>query len=550
MIRVKRLPWSTLGLFVLVAFGTFLRFYHLDGKVYWHDEAHTALRVSGYSGQEFVDAVFHGSIVTAEEVRHHFQHLDPAKGVADTLNALSGRPEHGPLYYLLSRFWAEWFDDLMVATRSLSALISLLLFPALYWLCRELFGTLPVGRVAVALAAVSPFHLLYAQEARQYALWAVITVASSAALPHALRRDTKGAWAGYTVTLVLGLYTHLLFAAVMAAHGIHVATRSRPECSHYGRQLIRYGLALAVSGLAFTPWIAVLAMHFSDVQSATQWMSWEVPTRELTTAWALHVHRLFVDFTGAEYALPLTLVLVGGSIHAVYRRAAPWAWRFLAVLIVLTLSVVILPDLMLGGMRSLHSRYLIPALLGIEICAAYWLASGLCAAAQPKRRFAQVAALLVFFAGGYSCLSIVQADTWHSKFVSYHNPEVARIINSAQRPVLISIHGDINPGEILSLSHLLEGTTRLLLLGSAQDPILPEEADKIFLLNPSEELQHALRSLYRLEPIYPAGRLWRVVREGEELVQVDEDALAEPEGDLPDLPDLLEPISLESSDTT
>lgn len=78
MVCVTRLRRPVVGLFVLVAFGAFLRFYHLDSKVYWHDEAHTALCVSGYSGQEFVDAVFYGGIVTAEKMRQ-FQRLAPPR---------------------------------------------------------------------------------------------------------------------------------------------------------------------------------------------------------------------------------------------------------------------------------------------------------------------------------------------------------------------------------------------------------------------------------------------------------------------------------------
>jgi uncharacterized membrane protein len=76
--------------------------------------------------------------------------------------------------------------DPVTAFRGTSALFGLLLPAAAFWLMRELFGRGPVPWVAAALVAFSPLHLLYAQEARQYALWMLLFLASSAALQRAL----------------------------------------------------------------------------------------------------------------------------------------------------------------------------------------------------------------------------------------------------------------------------------------------------------------------------------------------------------------------------
>ena len=71
----------------------------------------------------------------------------------------------------------------MTAIRSLSALISLLVFPSVYWLCRELFNVpLLVPGVAIALMAISPIQLVYAEEAQEYILWLVTILRSSALL--------------------------------------------------------------------------------------------------------------------------------------------------------------------------------------------------------------------------------------------------------------------------------------------------------------------------------------------------------------------------------
>ncbi|BCU08132.1 glycosyltransferase family 39 protein [Allochromatium tepidum] len=70
------------------------------------------------------------------------------------------------------------------------------LIPAVYWLTRELFGPGPAPWVAAALVACSPLQLLYAQEARQYALWMLLLTLSCLTLAIALRRGTWGNLAG------------------------------------------------------------------------------------------------------------------------------------------------------------------------------------------------------------------------------------------------------------------------------------------------------------------------------------------------------------------
>src|SRR5207248_4961479 len=96
-------------------------------------------------------------------------------------------------------------------------------FPGLYWLCRELFGCSRTAWMAVALLAVSPFHVLYAQEAREYSLWTVAILLSSAALLRAARLQTRRTWWAYAASVALGLYSHTLFVLVAGAHGAYMA---------------------------------------------------------------------------------------------------------------------------------------------------------------------------------------------------------------------------------------------------------------------------------------------------------------------------------------
>ncbi|NJL19611.1 MAG: hypothetical protein HC895_00380 [Leptolyngbyaceae cyanobacterium SM1_3_5] len=158
------------------------------------------------------------------------------------------------------RWWVDAIGQSTVSiVRSFSALTSLLVLPAVYWLAHELFVQIEAGRqylgsakrsqfdpqvretacwFAVALVAVSPYHLLYAQEAREYALWALLTAVSSALLLRSIRLQSPASWIAYSLSLILGLYTYLLMILVAIGHGIYVLLRDR----RLSRNVAAFGL--------------------------------------------------------------------------------------------------------------------------------------------------------------------------------------------------------------------------------------------------------------------------------------------------------------------
>lgn len=94
------------------------------------------------------------------ESLQNYQRVNLEKGISDTIKSWPvDDSQHPPLYYVMLRLWMQWFGDSVTITRSLSVLISLLVFPCIYWLCMELFESSLVGWVAIALIAVSPFHV-------------------------------------------------------------------------------------------------------------------------------------------------------------------------------------------------------------------------------------------------------------------------------------------------------------------------------------------------------------------------------------------------------
>ena len=203
-------PWRFLIITTLFI-GIFFRFANLDQKVYWVDEAATSRRISGYTETEVEKHIFDGRLIGIGNLQK-YQYPSAEKSAADTIKTLILEdPQHPPFYFVLLTTWLKFFGNSVTAIRSFSAIISLLTFPCIYWLCQELFQSKWVSWTAVALTTISPVHVVYAQEARQYTLWMVMILLSSAILLRAIRQKTKINWLIYALTVALGLYTHLFF---------------------------------------------------------------------------------------------------------------------------------------------------------------------------------------------------------------------------------------------------------------------------------------------------------------------------------------------------
>src|SRR5436190_18198994 len=79
-----------------------------------------------------------------------------------------------PVYYTLLHFWIRLLGHGEAQVRGLSLLCALAIIPLAWWGARALFGSRAAWMAAV-LAALDPFLTQYAQEARMYALVALLT---------------------------------------------------------------------------------------------------------------------------------------------------------------------------------------------------------------------------------------------------------------------------------------------------------------------------------------------------------------------------------------
>ncbi|NEP56542.1 MAG: hypothetical protein F6K31_05895 [Symploca sp. SIO2G7] len=407
-------PGCRLVLLTLLVLGVFFRLVNLEQKVYWHDEVYTSIRIAGYTGDEVGREIFTGQVIGVQELQT-YQRLSPDKGLDDTVKALVKHPEHPPLYYLMARFWVQLFGSSVAALRSLSAVISLLAFPSIYWLCWELFDSqraprnkscqfldetslsyspsspnspsdgmffyleVPnlVGWVAIALLTISPFHVIYAQEARQYSLWTVSILLANAALIRAIRLNNNKSWVIYATTLILGLYTSLFSILGAIGQGIYVVT---VEKFRWTKTVKSYLIASLIAAIAFAPWLLLIVTKWQSLQENTTWTKASISLLILIGCWFLNLSSIFIDlFFSSNHPLtyivpPILSVLVGYAIYFLYRHTPQQVWLLILTMILANILPLILPDLIFGGQRSASTRYFIPALLGIQLAVAYLFA--------------------------------------------------------------------------------------------------------------------------------------------------------------------------------
>ena len=178
----------------ILVVGAALRLWGLGSESLWHDEAWTWYLV-------------HDSL-------------------GDLLHRLIRSDAHPPLYFLLLWPWVK-LGDSETLLRLPSALLGIASLPLLYRLGRSLAGARE-GLVAMALLAVSPFHVMYSQEARSYSLLFFLCLLSLNLLVAVRRRPgDRHRWAALAAVTAAIVYTESLGVFFIIGEIVIAAARGR-----------------------------------------------------------------------------------------------------------------------------------------------------------------------------------------------------------------------------------------------------------------------------------------------------------------------------------
>ena len=448
--------WVAIGCLLL---GIGLRLWAIDHNILWHDEVLTAVSAAGHRLPVLQAREFANKLVMQPELAAY---LGPKGQPWHTVFAsVIGNPEHPPLYYLLTRFWMECFGSSAFALRSLPTIFGLAVFPALYWVCWELTRSPLVGWVAMALVALSPFHVLYGREAREYSLWAALLLVLGALLLRALRLteqaatwgDRVRAWWPYSLVLALGLYTSLLTVYVSVGQGLYVLWLDRGRLGWRVRSLVLAGLA---GGLLFLPWALVLLNHWEAARQLTAWMTaYEEPRIQVLRRLVIQTLRGFTDWVpvGAGWwGAGLFCAIALGSLIWIQRRLPRWVSGWVLSFTLVSTSLLVIPDLLDGGLRSISTRYWTPTYLGLQIAFAILIVQGLTHGPTLRRSLAAIGASLLLTISLNGSWQLITATTNWAKGISVSLPAFAEQINAAANPLVIADGFGYRAGNTIALA--------------------------------------------------------------------------------------------------
>ncbi len=394
---------------LLLAFG--LRFYRLGAQSLWNDEGTSV-------------ALAQRDLITITQ--------DAARDI------------HPPLYYWLLGAWVRLSGTGEAAVRSLSALLGVVLVALTFALGRLLAGHW-LGLGAAFLAAVNPFHVYYAQEARMYMLLAVLTAGAMLSLALLVDR-AKPALPAFVALVLLeaaGLYTHYSFAFVVAAlnlaYLLWLALTWRATASRGvpARPLAHWLLAQAAVLLLYLPWLPTALRQVTGWPSPAETTPF-LPALAATWRWlnfgpAIETGEVIVPLlTAALLATTGLLSLASGWL------GKPDRWnRWNAAWLALWLGLPLISILGLGLYREAYLKFL----LVVTPAAGLLIACGLLAPLSGPRnssrlrvyvlRTVQLAAALLLLVPSVRALSNYYTDP---TFARDDYRSIAEYIEAMGRP--------------------------------------------------------------------------------------------------------------------
>jgi len=315
-------------LLAITAGGAVLRFLYLTRKSFWLDEG--------------------VSVAIAR--------LD----VSNLLHILWRREANMAFYYGVLRIWL-YFGSGDYFVRALSALISVAAIPIVYLLGKRLFSPV-TGLLAAALFSVHAWQVRYAQEARSYSLYVLLTALSSLFFLAAIAKPGRRRWAGYIVFTVLAIYSHFFSVLVVVAQGAAFYFLPADD-----RLAAGFRRSLKIIGLFFLP----LAVFI--VSRGTGPLSW------ISRPGIGDLHRFLLDLAGnggnalllADVACCALALAAGGWARG--RNLAVDSWRYLFLFSWLLVPVAI--TLIFSLVRPVFlPRYLLACVAPLALLAAAGLA--------------------------------------------------------------------------------------------------------------------------------------------------------------------------------
>lgn len=281
------------GVVAVLALALALRLWHLGARSIWTDE---------------------GSTWTAASAPLH-----------ELIRLCAEKDASPPLFYLLTAGALKLGAHLPGAPEAWLRLVSALASTVMVWLAYRLvrlFESRGVALLAATLAALGPYSVMYAQEARTYTLVAMFATASLYCFVRAAVLERRHAWPHYVLVTTLGLYTQILVVLGLGVQA--VLALALPGAR---RRLKPWLGALAVCVALYLPWLFISVRQMAHLGSSHWYMRPPGP-------------REIVQVLRAVFLTPVSLVQVPAASSL--PGLAAWLSRPVAAALVVLVPAVAL----------------------------------------------------------------------------------------------------------------------------------------------------------------------------------------------------------------
>ncbi|MEC4884647.1 MAG: glycosyltransferase family 39 protein [Scytonema sp. PMC 1070.18] len=452
---------------------------------FWSDEIWTLLRVSGYTQTELTQVINERKDKNFIEVStlKQYQTTNNNKNLTDTFHSLTTEDAHlTPVYFVLTRWWMNWFGDSIITTRTLPFIFSLFILPCVYWLCLELFPSQLTGWIAMALIAISPVHLFFSTYVRFYSLSTLTILISCITLLRAMRINNKMSWILYAVFLTISFYTYLFSGLVAIGHGIYILLREKIKIT---KKVIAYMGSSLVATICFFPWLIVIIKSLSTVKSNTGWLVQDASIKDRILTWIHNFSIALFDISNTLnnkllfekillIKLPdlISFLLVLYSFYFLFKKASQQSYFFVFTLAGSTAFLIILMDLRSGTIASFDKRYLLPSFLGIQLSVAHLISYQISSFSKKNKKYGYSILIGVVLSSILACSILVLKGPWQGslslgRLTPNDLQERSQIINQSKFPVLF---GNPSSESLLSISRQVKPDVKIL-LSSETSPI-------------------------------------------------------------------------------
>lgn len=348
-------------LFVVLLAAALLRFWHLNARSVWFDEAFSLELATNCGFVELLDR--------------------------------TGRDVHPPGYYLVLKAWMSVAPRTEYGIRSLSAILGVCGVGLLYLVTRRLtlLSNLPqinrhsewIALSAAILLATNAQHIYWSREARMYTLGVCLTLLSTWLM---LRWLEERSWHG-------GALTAASVAALMLTHNYGLFTVSCQACcvvwyewcfrrqsSIVGRirNVVAALFPWIVAGWIYLPWFTVLLQQRARVQEEfwIEGFSW----RTIPAAFYMHVFPLNDVGPVLDWLVLISaagVLFAAGGVTLWFLLRAKWRRDMWAIPAMMGLGpiciAVVVSIVSVSVIETRHLSYCFPFLLMMFSSAVFWL---------------------------------------------------------------------------------------------------------------------------------------------------------------------------------